>query len=286
MRTRNLSRHIPDRLTAYSAMAVAVISGASSANAEVVYTDIDDVTISIGDSWDVDIDLNGSLDFHFQAGSAGSGGWTFGSVLGYVNSLSVGGLSNQIVGYPGPYYYYAYALEANELIGPDAAWNNNPSYGNSAVLVSNFYGVYYGAFPGAGEKYLGIKFKIGSYVHYGWMRVQAGLSPAYMTILDYAYEDVAEVPIEAGSQETLAGIPELPAGSIQLYSFGQTLFLHQNGSLHNTQVSIFDLQGKMVDAFAMTDIDMQRDLHAFAGGNYIIHLKSDEGVFSKQISNE
>lgn len=273
------------RLAAYSAMAAALTATLSDASAEVVYNDIDDVTVGVGDVFEVDVDGDGTFDFVFQGGSTtGTGGvWSFVSVFGFISSAGIGNAENQIIGYTGSFYNYGSALVEGALIGPDGPWLDYPSLSNSAVLASNFYGSTYGQFPGLGERFIGFQFTVLGNIHYGWMRVEADIDPAYVTIYDYAYEANPGQPIEAGSLESTINVRDLPAGTIQAYSFDQTVFINQNGSLTNPLVTVYDLSGKQVFAATMQDNAMQIDLSRCAAGNYLVHIGADAGQYTKQV---
>jgi hypothetical protein len=272
------------KLKAYSAMALAFTAGATATNAAIVYNDIEDVTIEVGDMFDIDLDGDGTLDFLFRAASTtGSDGtWSFGSVFGNATSYTVGNSGNMVMGTVGAYYNYASALDAGDNIGPDSPWLSYPSYGNSGVLASNFYGVTYGNFPGAGEKFLGFRFVVGDNTHYGWMRVVADVDPVTMTILDYAYDGTPDTPIEAGAEESIA-VNELEAGAVNIYSFGAMVNVVNNAGIENATATVFDITGKQITSVQLTNGLTQVDLSAYATGNYIININSNSGNTAKQV---
>lgn len=273
------------KLKAYSAMAAALTAGAaSSLSAEVVYTDIDDVTIGLGEAFELDIDGDGTMDFIFAASSlTGSNGtWSFGSAFGSNTALGIGGPSNQMVGTVGPYYPYGSALNAGELINADASFLSYPSLSNQAVLASNFYGATYGNFPGAGPKFLGVKFDIGGTNHFGWVRVESDISEVFITIMDYAYENTAEAGIEAGATVSV-GVNELASGSVNIYSFGSVVNVINNKNIADVNVNIYDLTGKLVVSQKLNNSSAQIDLSAFATGNYVVAIESAEGTMNKEV---
>ena len=283
---KNYTFNNSGRLAAYSTMAAALTAVVVDANAEVYYTDIEDETIEVGGYFEADIDGDGTTDFVFSGGSTSSSGgsiWSFVSGFGIVSSVGLGNSSNQFIGSVGPYYNYGSALEEGALIGPDGAWLNYPSLSNSAVMASNFYGVTYGNFPGEGEMYLGIQFSVKGNLHYGWMRVEADINPAYMTIYDWAYEGIPNQPIEAGSTISLVNIEEFPAGTVNAYSFGQTLFVSHNGQLDQPVVTVYDLSGKVAFSATMQSGSMQINLAQYATGNYLVKVSDANGQFAKQV---
>lgn len=284
--TKNYKLVTTQKLAAYSAMAAAITASMSDANAEVIYTDIDDVTIGVGDIYQLDIDADGTADFMFGGGSTMSSGgstWSFVSAFGYVTSYTVGNADNQIIGYTGSFYNYGSALEDGALIGPDGPWLNYPSLSNSAVLASNFYGSTYGQFPGLGERFMGIKFSSKGNLHYGWIRVVADIDPVYATIMDYAYETVNDVPIEAGSTISLVGVEELSAGTVNVYAFNSSVRVVVNRDLTSPQIRITDLHGATVFTAPLNNRQATIDLQNFATGNYVVSVLSAEGTSNKQV---
>lgn len=267
-------------------MAAALTAVTTGAQAEVFYTDIEDVTIEIGDLFEADIDGDGTTDFAFSAGSASSTSgsiWSFASGFGLVTSAGIGNSSNQFIGYVGSFYNYGSALEEGAVIGAEGPWLNYPSLSNSAVLASNFYGDTYGMFPGMGEMYLGIQFSVKGNLHYGWMRVEADINPVYITIYDWAYEGNPNTEIEAGSLVSTVDVADLEEGVANIYAFNSTVHINLSSQLTNTYAQITRLNGETVFSAPMTDNAMHIDLGRVATGNYLVQLVSDEGRTTKQV---
>jgi hypothetical protein len=68
----------------------------------------------------------------------------------------------------------------------------------------------YGAFLG-NSGYLGVKFKIESNTHYGWIQYEAESDAAVGTIIDWAYENVPNKAIRAGAIKNFNWALFLPA---------------------------------------------------------------------------
>ena len=66
-----------ERLLAYSAMAAAMVAAIPDANADIVYVDIPDVTLELGDFTGAELDGDGVVDFAFLLGASSSSEWTF-----------------------------------------------------------------------------------------------------------------------------------------------------------------------------------------------------------------
>ncbi|MBK6273579.1 MAG: hypothetical protein IPF58_02290 [Saprospirales bacterium] len=55
-------------------------------------------------------------------------------------------------------------------------------------------------FKGKGDKYVGVKFKIGSQFHYGWMKINLSTDGKSLNIIDVAYDNRANTPITIGAR--------------------------------------------------------------------------------------
>ena len=104
-----------------------------------------------------------------------------------------------------------------------APWYSNPvplgfdteifttPYDNSRSLFYDTWGIFtigdcptfeprcFYDWKGAGDSYLGLRFKINGAVHYGWVRMQIS-SPANWVVKDYAYNATPNEPVFAGRQ--------------------------------------------------------------------------------------
>ena len=184
------------KLAGYSALAAAFIAIGADADAQIVYTDIIDLTINIDEGYILDLNGDGFGDFVFQAVEVLPGVWTAGIVQGILTSYSVGGPSNAVIGYTGPILPYASALNASDPIGAAADFVTN-SY-NQAFLASIYSGVTYGPFADVTDKYLGVKFLIGADLYYSWFRLDVTVDPITITIKDYAYNSNPDESLIAG----------------------------------------------------------------------------------------
>ena len=268
------------RLAAYSALAAVVITGHNDAAAEIIYNDFEDVTIEVGDLFELDMDGDGTFDFHFRAASTTgtAGTWSFASIFGSYSSLGVGGPSNQVLGYSGPHYYYGSFLEDGDPIGPGGDWNISAS--SIVVIASNFYGVSYGAFPGNGDGFLGVKFETGGNVHYGWIRLEAELNPVVVIVKDAAFENTPDTEIEAG--ETISvSVHEVSAEQVSVYAFSNTIYI-QNMGLQDASVSVYNITGQLVYVDELLQGNNRITIDQPAG-NYFVKVKSNEGELSKQL---
>ncbi len=203
-----------ERLATYSAMAGALLLPGLGAHAEIIYTDVDpDETYNTdGDSYLLDLDDDGIIDFivyvvnfsypglfYTSAGATYAG--QFQDVFVFPNTAnSVAGSST------GGGFAYPYALNSGDEIGAGLEFQSNSIQSMVyylAVLdyplpgsMTPFYSD--GNWAGVTDKFLGLKFQSAGGTHYGWARLDCGADHHSFTIKDYAYETIADEPINAG----------------------------------------------------------------------------------------
>ena len=201
-------------LNVYSAAAIAagvsVLALAPAAEAHIVMTK---KTIQIQPNHLFSIDLNhdGVTDLQFYLRSNPfdcAGGDTL-----YMN-LPVG---NAVVG--GSLFrsssIWASALQRGAVIGPAAHFGGKGNYARIESSVWNYcsgssHTQESGNWGGVQQnRYVGVKFLIHGATHYGWIRLSTDFPaklgvPAKATITAYAYETVANKPINAGSSSDSA----------------------------------------------------------------------------------
>ncbi len=270
------------KLTAYSAMAGAFVALSTDANATVVYTDITDVDMVLGDGLPIDLDDNGVIDFLIIDQSNTGGNWTWVQMYGYTAS-GYGNDNNKALGYFGGILSYASALGSGDAINSDGSFIANVG-GNEAVLVSVYSGVNYGQFIGANDKYVGVQFDIDGDIHYGWIRVDCDVTPTTATIKDWAYEDAVEATIDAGQKDGgIIAIITLNESQVSAYSFGNIINLVvKDLTAGVNSVNVFDIDGKVVYSNTLTSNNMSINLDNAATGLYTVQLLgTDNAVYTK-----
>lgn len=276
------------KLAAYSAMAGAFALTGVGANAQtdIIYTDIDDVTLNIGEFTVLDIDGNGTIDYYFEVVENTAGNWSFARLFGYLPTYSYGASNNQFVGYMGAFLPYGSALEEGFPVAPSASFIGTASYGNVGFLASIYSGVTYGQFADQDEKFLGIRFNIDGEVNYGWIRMSATVGPVTLTIHDFAYREGADEGIDAGQKENddPVAISTIDASKINAYSFGSNIHIAVNNLDANTAtVKVLNAVGQTVYSNTLNQSGMQIDLSAAAEGVYIVNIIADGSVYNKEV---
>jgi len=197
----SMERGLTMYVLAASAAGVGMLSLAQPAEARIVYTKAHHF---IGPNFAYNLDLNhdGTVDFVIQQYDYCASS----TCLGFRRDLlAKGPLGNAVQRSLGTSQInYAAALKPNAQIGPRQKFVNGAN-GEDLVRVQQDQDfqtlITYGNWINLNNRYLGLRFKIGAKIHYGWARLnvhnnKAGKITALLT--GYAYETIPNKPIIAG----------------------------------------------------------------------------------------
>ncbi len=209
MGTKNThdEKQLKNKLLQYSLAAGVALTIGTRLHAEIQYTNIDpDKTIAQAENQstrDFLLDLNndGTAEFKiFQAFSLTTY-WFFDYYFYSENSVRQVAINDGLsVMRKTAENAYVAALDSNALISADQHFNANKMLG-----VFSYYDEQpEGFWPNAGQKFMGVKFKIGENIHYGWVRLSVAPLCESFILYDYAYEDEPGKAIKAGD----TGIPQ------------------------------------------------------------------------------
>jgi hypothetical protein len=215
-------------MTAAAAGTVGVLALAPSAEAKVVYTP---TYAKLGPSFTLDLNHDGTMDAVFAGRASCVSGFSRSS---HCDSSSQIGAS--VVGNELSFFGRVSGLRTGAQIGPN---NQFIPYGNLVALSWQRSGTQYrsvkwlGSFANGGrgvrDRYVGIRFKIGGQIHYGWLRLSVSIPDAsalkHTTILTgYAYETEPNQPIVAGATSSaMSSSSVLPQSLPRVASQGATL---------------------------------------------------------------
>ncbi len=233
-----------------------LISISLLSQAEVIYTDISDTTVTAnGAQYNLDLDLNTVTDFiidlsypitqdHNQVtlihrGANKGGGET---VLNWLGKL-------------------AWGLNSGDPIGAGlSTWMTSGVGSPNEIFLAYYAGASMtgGAFINQ-ESYLPLEFEIGSQTHYGWLRIAVNANSTEFTIKDFAYENVPNTPIAAGDNGETSGIDNLKNKSINLYPNPTPGPVHVliNESLPVSQINVRTPDGKLIYSYKYENISKQ-----------------------------
>ena len=210
---KSSSDNLNRRLAFYSLTAavagVSVMALAQPAESEVVVTKKNVPIVNMGiTSIPISLTNNGINDFSFSLYSA----------AGYTSrrSLRMWPLEGGAVVAQSQAHHFpsALALVRGAKIGPSAHFSNDnfanieESQRGCSTEVSSCFHQFSGLWGGSPKnRFLGVRFLINGETHYGWIRLtvnSTGRDDISATITGYAYETVANKPIQAGIAGTAA----------------------------------------------------------------------------------
>ena len=182
-----MKKSLQKKLKNYSLTAGAMIAAGVSADAQVQYSGEINHSMVTNDTYNIDLDGDGVDDFEMQLNT-------------YYSSSSFSGDIDRLVdGNNWMGTGFASALSSGVAVNSSSAIDWEPSDNNWDL------GFFYpggssvsGNFPGAGDKFIGVKFDISGTTHYGWIRVNLAADAQSMTIVDWAYNQTAGAEILTG----------------------------------------------------------------------------------------
>lgn len=176
-----------------------------SAQAEIIFTDIDDVTIGPDAAAPIYIDINGDVDVIPGAQQEFSIATFANSVR--VNPYNIGAQASQVLTSNA---YYVNSFSAGDAIGPASA------VAGGARFAARTSGPYFYNFVEA-DKFVGLKWDIGGGDFlYGYAAIDiigASYGEVEVTLKSFAYESVANTAIEAGAVPEPGSLALLAAGA-------------------------------------------------------------------------
>ena len=283
-------------LSKYNLMTAAALAS-MSANASIVYTDVDpDETFSQNlDQYDLDLNDDGVIDF---------------TVLNYSYSFSFYGFSiqqNNVYAIPNSgnaiaagiftstYSSNTYTntsfkpLRANEIVSSNASFIEDYGVLFGALQFGSYGSIINGQFNDTiFDRFMGVKFKESGEDLYGWVRlsVQAGEGSQSFTIYDYAYED-SGAPITAGAGITSPGSvginEDLVLKNVNAINLDGQLKVTSDDRL-NGKVNLINISGQTVKTANINGNELFINSSALAKGTYIVQVIADNRATSIKVT--
>ena len=252
-----MNEKLKNKILKYSALTSSVIALPLDSDAQIIYQDInpDSIVTGLNDRDTIDLNIDGINELIFMTsessfnGSFGSGPYIGQNYINYVNGGFVGGLNNTEMQVNG----------LNEVL----ALNNNDPINNS----QNFYNIfpymltlgvkstivaqsasfsstsYQGNWPNNDDKFLGLKFSIGSNTHFGWVRLSVTADCDSIILKDFAYNTTPNQSIQSG--QTIINSIEENISEANIHYYQNCLYIkRENESME--QLEIFSLDGKLI----------------------------------------
>jgi hypothetical protein len=262
------------KLAAYSALAAGVVAVGGTAEAQIIYTDVNpDQTWTADHQLDLDLNSDGITDFTFLIG-VGAGR----------NALRVAPeIGNEMLGSLQGNFFYPFAMNLNQPINDaQTIWNGTKNGGYMTMAWVYTAGGSYGNWLNATDKYIGLRFFVGANLHYGWARftVLANAAGITVTFKDYAYNSVAEQGLLAG--QTQIGLDEATALKTKAFTSGDVLKVSFN-QVAKGQVNLINMLGQAVKSTEITGLDMDISLNGLEAGLYLVTVTTEQGNHTQKI---
>lgn len=255
-----------------------------SANAQMVYTDVNpDDTTSQG-TYNLDLNNDGTTDFEIThsiitiiCNGPKANRYIRVTPLGtnQVSSYSVNNATKMALNAN---------IDASVLTWNDSA-NQLMAYRTHSLACTPAYSG--GQWLSAVDGYLGLKLNSGGNTYYGWARLNTSDANSF-TIIDYAYNSIPNQPILAGEgQPIISGIIENSfVSSITLFPNPATNHLTISLESHHkkVQVTIVDMTGKIIyTATAREEQMLEVNTEAFAAGIYAVQIQTEDFIGTKKL---
>ena len=282
------------KLLKYSALTAGAVAISANVNAQLGYTDINPdsvLTIHLSGA-DINFDGDASVDlgvgkqigsFTGTSGSSASPGAVYNVTYDAAVAVTLPGNAVMTVSSGEPA-----ALVLNTVIDAAGAFlsiDSGATMGFQAAYSFPAYPGYSGTFNGgqwlgASNLYLGVRFMIGTNTHYGWVRMDYSTDGVTLTVKDYAYNMVANGPINAGAMGL--GI-NVTSDELALVNFSNNRLDVNVVDGTNGNLTIINMEGKVVYNGSLNNYTQSIDLSSMSAGLYVVNAEFTEGSFQQKI---
>ncbi|MFN0190351.1 MAG: T9SS type A sorting domain-containing protein [Bacteroidia bacterium] len=217
------------------AFIVTAMMFSASANAQIVYTDVNpDVTINTnGGVYALDLNNDGITDFNITYSTA----IFVGQTNRYINITPLG--TNKVGN--GLSVHYPSALPLNTLIDSSSFyWSSNANQSLiSRIWFQTPHGQWVwqtrGNWNGASNKYVPLQLNLNSQKYYGWARLDAVTNAVSFTVKDYAYNTIPNQLIRAGETSCATPTVNLTQSGSLSFCNGDSVTFTANGTGYQYQ---------------------------------------------------
>lgn len=274
-----MNKDLQKRLGKYTAAAAALV-GATGANAQIVYTDVNPDFAHPGNEIGYGLDLNNDANFDFALFSADTV-LASGNRLRYtvVAPYGTAAASNAIAGEAPSGYDYALALNSGDMIDNTLNWI---AATNTMAYNVNSNNPYNENWNGVTDKYLGLKFVVAGNTHYGWARLDVLAVADTWTLKDYAFNASPNTGLTAGQ---MTGVSTLAMESLVHFvnQPNNTVKVVVNGGLTEGAITLVSANGQTVSTGNVDADQYIVDLNGLAAGIYVINAEFAEGSMTKKV---
>lgn len=274
-------------LKKYYAFIVTAMMFCVSANAQIVYTDVNtDTTISCSavgclHSYDLNLNNDTAVDFtlytsyQFVPCTLETGGMM---QRVYVSSQSGNGINTLM-------------MNANDTIGSNLAFSEGSENLRRIIFQGGQCNASSGSWTSTSDHYLGLQITVDTNTYYGWARLNVAVpavypnSTVYFRVKDYAYNSIPNQFILAGQPNTTGITENSFASSINLFPNPATdkLTIALGNNNQKVQVTITDITGKIIyTTIARETHKLEVNTKDFAEGIYVVQIQTEEFTGTKK----
>lgn len=286
---KNITPKTQNRLKNYAVLAGSVVA-AASADAQIQYTNITpDTLITLGNNYSLDLNNDAVVDFTLGVQAINASNSSF-NVVGNAAGLITEG-TNEVMAQPGSFFAIPYvtALNTNDLISPSGAFMTATASSSGLPGLMRFSGTVnnipfnLGNFSNNNQRFVGLKFSIGTNTHYGWARVSCPNNASSMTIYDYAYNTVPNQPINAGATVSINESDLANHITVNFINNNINITVIGINNLTNGKVTVVNLTGQEVLSAPVTNFNNTVAANTLADGIYLINVSFDQGIYTQKI---
>lgn len=265
MKEKNNTK-LASKLLRYGALTTVFAGMSEVVNGQIIYTDIDPDEGGAGVSYNLDLDNDANAEFVIKHVNTptGNGDQNFLIAAPAVNDQGI--FDNSILAASSDGFVYPFALNEGEAISAGRLdWNNESfqSMNEKSCMYEN------DAWCGVDDKYLGLRFKIGNNVHYGWARLDVAHNGANWLIKDYAYNSVAGEPIDAGQMPVLS-VKEQYASEVRVAKLKNDIVLYNLPG--DASYKVYALSGQVVANGIANTQNYIIETNSLARGMYVVEV--------------
>ena len=273
-------------LQRYSGVATAILAaGGANAQSDIILTIVDTTLDQNGQSFEIDLDTNGIIDFRINQIVDST---TF-DITG-VTIEGRGPATNQVLGLDYANYNYPFKLSVGDTISASKPFKGvgaNDRIGYLGLIVdgssypnSQFTG-------GVTDGFLGVRFEgdLDSLVqtYYGWIRVDVAADLRSITIKDFAYANVPDSMIRAGHGSPIE-INEVDLPTPEFSQRGQYLdYTFTDETPGKASLTFFDLSGRKVMEVALDGNTGTYHLEGLPKGVLVAVISKNGSEASKKV---
>lgn len=281
MKTKNST--LSNKIKSYSALAGSLIAVGTTAEGQVVYTDVSpDLTFNTGGIYNLDLNNDGITDFSLQQRS--------GTIYSFFTYNAVGVQPEKAINAVDTLgSAAAHAVGAGFSVDGTLNWVDSTAMAaqfppTAAVLGADAPAAGYslGNFLGQSGKFLPLRFDVSGTTYYGWVRLDVNSTATSFTVIDYAYFNMADGPSITGM--TADGIAENAlSGQVEITTAGDEIVVKYDNNHPVGNIIIRDVQGKTVATAVISGTETIVPKPDVTAGVYLISVENNSGAYTKRL---